>query len=112
MRIRSPRTKPETAPPAAEEAVVAAVDAALGFIAGQQWVRRQTAVAVLEAVRDAARKVDTPQRLYEFIDVALDDCHQDRTLAAPLTDALLDIRNSSRRRQEAISPTAMRQRLG
>ena len=32
----------------------------------------------------------------EFIDVALHDCDQDRTLAAPLTDALLDIRNSSR----------------
>jgi hypothetical protein len=96
MRIRSPRTKPETAPPTAEQALVAAIDAALGFIAGQHWVRRQTAVAVLEAVRDAARTVDAPQRLYEFIDVALDDCDQDRTLAAPLTDALLDIRNSSR----------------
>jgi hypothetical protein len=73
VRIRSPRTKAETAPPAADEAVVAAVDAALGFIAGQQWVRRQTAVAVLEAVRDAARNVDAPQRLYELIDVTLDD---------------------------------------
>jgi|SRR5262245_3543740 len=96
MRIRSPRTKPESAPPPAEEAVVTAVDAALGFIAGQQWVRRQTAVAVLETVRDAAHTVETPQRLYEFIDVALDDCDQDRTLTAPLTDTLLDIRNSSR----------------
>jgi hypothetical protein len=96
MRIRSPRAKTETAPPAAEEAVVVAVDAALGFIAGQQWVRRHTAVALLEAVRDAARNVDAPQRLYEFIDVALDDCDRDRTQAAPLTDALLDIRNSSR----------------
>jgi len=95
MRIRSAR-KPEAAPPPADEAVVAAVDAALGFIAGQQWVRRHTAVAVLEAVRDAARKVDAPQRLYESIDVAFDECDQDRTLAAPLTDALLDIRNSSR----------------
>ena len=96
MRIRSSRSKPETAPPPADEAVVAAVDAALGFIAGQQWVRRHTAVAVLEAVRDAAREVDAPQSLYDSIDVALDDCDQDRTLTAPLTDALLDIRNSSR----------------
>jgi hypothetical protein len=103
MRIRSPRTKPESAPPPAEEAVVAAVDAALGFIAGQQWVRHQTAVAVLETVRDAARTVEAPQRVYEFIDVALDDCDQDRTLAAPLTDALLDIRNSSRVARESSS---------
>jgi hypothetical protein len=102
MSLRPPRTKTETAPPAAGEAVVAAVDAALGFIAGHQWVRRQTAVALLEAVRDAARNVDAPQRLYDFIDVALDDGDQDRTLVAPLTDALLDIRNSARRRQEAI----------
>ncbi len=69
MRIRSHRTKTKTPPPAADDAAVAAVDAALGFIAGQPWVRRQTAVAVLEAVRDAARD-------------------------AGLTDALLDIRNS------------------
>jgi hypothetical protein len=50
MRIRSPRTRTETVLPAAEQEVVVAVDAALGFIAGHQWVRRQTAVAVLEAV--------------------------------------------------------------
>ena len=59
MRIRSHRTKTKTAPPAAD-AAVAAVDAALGFIAGQPWVRRQTAVAVLEAVRDAARDAGAP----------------------------------------------------
>ena len=94
MRIRSHR--PKTTPPAAEDAVVAAVDAALGFIAGQPWVRRQTVVAVLEAIRDAARDLDAPQRLYDLIDAAFDDCDQDRTLAAPLTDTLLDIRNSSR----------------
>jgi hypothetical protein len=99
VRIRSPRTKAETAPPPADEVVVAAVDAALGFIAGQQWVRRQTAVAVLEAVRDAASNVDAPQRC-TLIDVQLDDCDQDRTLAAPLTDALLDIRNSARARRK------------
>jgi len=96
MRIRSHRTRTETAAPAAEHAVVAAVDAALRFIAGQQWVRPQTAAAVLDAVRDAARNVDTPNVLYELIDAAFDDCDQDRTLAAPLTDALLDIRNCSR----------------
>jgi hypothetical protein len=94
MRVRSHRTKTKTAPPAADDAVVAAVDAALGFIAGQPWVRRQTAVAVLEAVRDAARGAGAPQRLYELVDVALEGCDQDRTQAAPLTDALLDIRNS------------------
>src|SRR5262249_3141703 len=55
-----------------------------------------TAAAVLDAVRDAARNVDAPNVLCELIDAAFDDCDQDRTLAAPLTDALLDIRNSSR----------------
>lgn len=99
MRIRSHRTRAETARPAAEDPVVAAVDAALRFIAGQQWVRRQIAVAVLDAVRDAVRNLDAPQHLYELIDAAFDDCDQDRTLAAPLTDALLDIRNSSRVRK-------------
>src|SRR5262249_44539546 len=58
-----------------------------------------TAVGVLEAVRDAARNLDAPQPLYELIDAAFDDCDQDRTRAAPLTDALLDIRNSSRVRK-------------
>jgi hypothetical protein len=99
VRIRSPRAKAEP-PPAAGEAVVAAVDAALGFIAGHQWVRSQTAVAVLESVRDAARNVDAPERLYELIDATLDGCDQDRTLSAPLTDALLDIRNSARVRRK------------
>jgi hypothetical protein len=96
MRIRSPRTEPGTGPPGAEEAVVAAVDAALGFIAGQQWVRRQTAVALLEGIRDAARNLDAPQRLDKLIDLAVADCDHDRILSAPLTDLLLDIRNSSR----------------
>jgi hypothetical protein len=104
MRIRSSRIKPETGPAAAEDELVATVDAALGFIARQQWVRRRTAVALLEAVRDAARDAGAPQRLYEIVDVALDGCDQDRTPATPLTDALLDIRNSSRRRQDSTTP--------
>jgi hypothetical protein len=94
MRIRSSSTKPETGPLAAEDEVVVAVDAALRFIARQQWVRRRTAVALLEAVRDVARDAGAPQRLYELVDAGLDGCDQDRTLATPLTDALLDIRNS------------------
>jgi hypothetical protein len=78
---------------------VATVDAALRFMAGHQWVQHQTAAALLEAVRDAARNMSAPQALYELIDVALDSCNQDRNRAALLTDALLDIRNSAGRRQ-------------
>lgn len=96
MRIRSPRAEPDTGPPGAEEAVVAAVDAALGFIAGQHWVRRQTAVALLEEIRDAAPNLDAPQRLDQLIDHAVADCDHERILSARLTDLLLDIRNSSR----------------
>jgi len=96
MRIRSPHAAPDTGPPGAEEAVVATVDAALGFIAGQQWVRRQTAVALLEEIRDAARNLDDPQRLDQLIDLAVADCDHERILSAPLTDLLLDLRNSSR----------------
>ena len=96
MRIRSARSKSEAAPPPANEAVVATVDAALGFIAGQQWVRRQTAVALLEEIRDAARNLDDPQRLDQLIDLAVADCDHERILSAPLTDLLLDLRNSSR----------------
>lgn len=96
MRIRSPRTKPESAPPPAEEAVVTAVDAALGFIAGQQWVRRRTAIVLLDEIRDAARNLDAPQRLDKMIDLAVADGDHERILSAPLADLLLDIRNSSR----------------
>jgi hypothetical protein len=96
MRLRSPRNNTEPAPPAGEVAVVAAVDDALRFIAGHQRVRRQTAVAVLEAVRDAVRDLDAPQPLYELIDAAFDDCDHEWILVAPLTDALLDARNNSR----------------
>jgi len=76
--------------------VVAAVDAALRFIAGQQWVRRQTAIVLLEEIRDAARNVEDPQRLDKLMDLAVADCDHERILSAPLTDLLLDIRNSSR----------------
>jgi hypothetical protein len=96
MRIRSSRTKTETAPPAAGEVVVAAVDAALGFIVGHQWVRRRTAVALLEGIRDAARNVEVSECLDELIDLAVAGCDHDRILSAPLTDVLLDLRNSSR----------------
>jgi hypothetical protein len=87
MRIRSPRNNAETAPPAAEAPVVGAVDDALRFIAGHQRVRRQTAVAVLEAVRDAARDLDAPLPVYELIDAAFDDCDHEWILVGPLTDA-------------------------
>jgi hypothetical protein len=76
--------------------VITAIDAALGFVAGQRWVPRQTAIALLETVRDVARDLDPPEQLHGPIDAAVEKCVDDQVLAAPLTDALLDIRNGYR----------------
>ena len=103
MRLWS--TRAETDPAAVEQydAVITAVDAALGFIAGQRWVPRQMAIALFETVRDVARDVDAPEQLRELIDGAVEECDEASILAAALTDALLDIRNSSQRVYETAS---------
>jgi|SRR5215207_3427543 hypothetical protein len=97
MRIWPVRTdaerKPGTAP---ESAVVTAVDAALGFVAGQGWVPRQTAIVLVETVREVAAELDTPEQLRRLIGAALEKCDTDRVLAATLVDDLLDIRNAAR----------------
>jgi hypothetical protein len=95
MRLWSTRAASDPTPVGREDAVISAVDAALGFVAGQRWVPRHTAIALLETVRDVARDVDAPEHLHDLIDAAVEEC-DDPTLAAPLTDALLDIRNSCR----------------
>lgn len=106
MRLWSSETAKESAPAAPEEAIVAAVDAALGFVADQRWVPRQTAVALLETVRDAARDADTSEHLEALIDFALEQCDSDPILAGTLTDALLDIRNATSQAHELIRPSA------
>jgi hypothetical protein len=103
MRLWSTRAANEPTPVEREDAAVTAVDAALGFVAGQRWVPRQTAVALLETVRDVARDVDAPEHLHELIDAAVEECDEDPILAAPLTDALLDIRNISQQVCETTS---------
>jgi hypothetical protein len=77
-------------------AIVTAVDAALGFVAGQDWVPRQTAIVLVETVRDVASEVHVPEQLHRLIRAALEKCDQDRVLAATLVDELLDIRNAAR----------------
>jgi hypothetical protein len=103
MRLWSTRAESSPATVEQDDAVITAVDAALGFIAGQRWVRRQTASALLQTVRGVARDVDAPERLRELIDGAVEECDEDPILADPLTDALLDIRNSSRHVSETTS---------
>jgi hypothetical protein len=76
--------------------VVTAVDAALGFVAGQGWVPRQTAIVVVETVRDVAVELQTSEQLRGLIGAALEKCDEDRVLAATLVDDLLDVRNAAR----------------
>jgi hypothetical protein len=92
-------TRAATDPTAAEgkDALITGVDAALGIVAGQRWVPGQTAIALLESVRDIARDADAPEQLDELIDTAVEECDEDPIPAGPLTDALLDIRNGCRR---------------
>ena len=52
MRLWSTRAASDPTPVGREDAVISAVDAALGFVAGQRWVPRHTAIALLETVRD------------------------------------------------------------
>lgn len=97
MRIWPARTDAETRPGAPlESAVVTAVDAALGFVAGQSWVPRQTAIVLVETVRDVAVELHTPEQFRRRIGTALETCDHDRVLAATLVDELLDIRNAAR----------------
>jgi len=56
VRIRSTRTPLGADPPAKlGGGVVEAVDAALGFVAGQRRVARRLGVALIEGVRDDVR---------------------------------------------------------
>jgi hypothetical protein len=103
MRLWSTRAANDPTPVEREDAVVTAVDAALGFVAGQRWVTRPTAIALLETVRDVARDVEAAQHLNKLIDAAVEECDEDPILIAPLTDALLDIRNISRHLYETTS---------
>jgi hypothetical protein len=97
MRIWPARTEAETRPGTPPEAaVIAAVDAALGFVAGQGWVPGQTATVVVETVRDVAVELHTSAQLRGLIDAALEKCDTDRVLAATLVDDLLDVRNAAR----------------
>jgi len=96
MRIWSARPDAETGSGTEEAAVVSAVDAALGYVAGQGWVPRQTAIALVETVRDVAGEVHAPEQLHRLIHATLESCAQDRVLAATLVDELLDIRNAAR----------------
>lgn len=95
MRIWSSRPANESATVPSEDAIVTAVDAALGFVAGQRWVPRQMALALLETIRDVASEVDAPDELDALIDAAVEQCDQDRVLAATLVDTLLDMRNAT-----------------
>ena len=97
MRIWPARTDAETRPGTPpESAVVTAVDAALRFVAGQGWVPRQTAIVLVETVRDVAVELHTSEQLRGLIGAALANCDQDRVLAATLVDDLLDVRNAAR----------------
>jgi hypothetical protein len=96
MRIWPVRPDAKIGSGTQEAAVVTAVDAALGFVAGQGWVPRQTAIVWVETVRDVAGEVHAPEQLHRLIRAALEKCDQDRVLAATLVDELLDIRNAAR----------------
>jgi hypothetical protein len=95
MRVWSLRTVSESASAAPEEAIVVAVDAALGFVAGQRWVPQHMAAALFETVRDVTRAQHAPEHLGALIDAWLEKCNSDPILAGVFTDALLDIRNAA-----------------
>jgi hypothetical protein len=101
MRIWSSGTaKAKESPAPPKDAILTAIDAALGFVAGQRWVPRQMALALLETIRDVASEVDASEELHALIDAALEKCDQDRVLAATLVDTLLDIRNATSQARE------------
>lgn len=97
MRLWSSRLPNETESTASEEAIVRAVDAALGFVAGQRWVPRPMATALFETVRDVTNDLDAPGHLSALLDTALNGCDSDPILGGALTDALRDIRNAASR---------------
>jgi hypothetical protein len=107
MRFWSSRSPNETESTGSEQVVVGAVDAALGFIAGQRWVPRPMATALLETVRDVTKDLDAPGHLSVLFDTALNGCDSDPILAGVLTDALLDIRSAASRVWE-LTPSSMR----
>ncbi len=99
MRVWSLRTPTQPVSAAPEEAIVTAVDAALGFVAGQRWVPRHMAVALLETIRDVTREQHAPEHLDALVDASLKKCDSDPILAGLLTDLLLDIRNAASQRE-------------
>jgi hypothetical protein len=107
MRLWSARSPNETESTTSEEAVVRAVDAALGFVAGQRWVPRPMATALLETFRDVTNDLDAPGHVSALLDTALTGWDSDPILAGALTDALLDIRNAAARVWE-LTPSSVR----
>ena len=63
---------------------------------GSAGCRVLTVVTLLETVRDAARDFEASEHLDELVDAAVEEFDEDPIPAGPLTDALLDIRNSCR----------------
>ncbi len=78
--------------------MVTAVDASLGFVAGQRCARCHDATALVESVRDVALDNSAPDVL-GLIESALAGCDRDPIPAVQLTDTLLDIRNAARNRE-------------
>jgi hypothetical protein len=107
MRFWSSLSPNEAESTSSEEAIVTAVDAALGFIAGQRWVPRPMATALVETVRDVTNDLDAPGHLSARFDTALIGCDSDPILARTLTDALLDIRSAASRVWE-LTPSSVR----
>ena len=97
MRQRPERVAAMDPPTSPDDAVIIAIDAALGFVAGQRWVRAYDAAAVLESVRDVALEMDASEHVQGLIESALAGCSRDAIRAVQLTDTLLDIRNYVRR---------------
>jgi hypothetical protein len=95
MRLWPSQSPNETESTTSEAAIVRAVDAALGFVAGQRWVPRPMATALFETVRDVMNELDAPGHVSALLDAALNGCDSDPILAGALTDALLDIRNAA-----------------
>ena len=96
MRIWPGRMDAETRPGTPQDAVVTAVDAALGFVAGQGWVPGETAIVLVETVRNVAVELHSSEQLRGLIGAALEKCDHDRVLVATLVDDLLDVRNAAR----------------
>lgn len=99
MRLRTARVAAAGSSASPDDAVVTAVDAALGFVAGQRWVQGHDTATVLESVRDVALEINAPEHVRTLIESALAGCDRGRIPAGQLTDGLLDIRNAIRNRE-------------